>query len=482
MENRKLGLSTAIFMVMGTMIGSGIFIVSADISRVLGNPLLLLLVWVVTGGLTLIAANCFSEFAGMFPQSGGQYQFLKEAFNPLLAFLYGWSLFLVIQSGAIAAVAVAFAKFAAVLFPFFSPDNILLDWGSFKISTAQLLAIFSIFIITFINTRGVHYGGWVQSVLTVIKASTLLFVIITSIFLFSNADSIHLNFNDFFSLDKRTFADGAWVSESWTITALLSAMGVAMVGSLFSSDAWSNVTFIANEIENPKKNVPRALVLGVFGVVMLYLLANVGYLFVLPLWGNPEGGNILEKGIQHVQDDRVATGVMSLIFGPIGASMMAVLIMISTFGANNGMLLAASRVYQTMAQDGLFFKNMAVLNKNHVPEISLWIQFAWCSILCLSGKYGDLLDYVMFVVVIFYILTIVGLFILRKKSPNLNRPIKAFGYPFLPIVYILAMSGFVVNLLLQKPNFTVPGLAIVLCGIPIYYLWRKINDNSNPAV
>ena len=259
-------------------------------------------------------------------------------------------------------------------------------------------------------------------------------------------------------------------------------MGVAMVGSLFSSDAWSNVTFIANEIENPKKNVPRALVLGVFGVVMLYLLANVGYLFVLPLWGNPEGGNILEKGIQHVQDDRVATGVMSLIFGPIGASMMAVLIMISTFGANNGMLLAASRVYQTMAQDGLFFKNMAVLNKNHVPEISLWIQFAWCSILCLSGKYGDLLDYVMFVVVIFYILTIVGLFILRKKSPNLNRPIKAFGYPFLPIVYILAMSGFVVNLLLQKPNFTVPGLAIVLCGIPIYYLWRKINDNSNPAV
>jgi basic amino acid/polyamine antiporter, APA family len=478
MEKRKLGLSTAVFMVMGTMIGSGIFIVSADISRVLGNPLLLLLVWIATGLLTLIAASCYSEFSGMFPQSGGQYQYLKEAYNPLLAFLYGWSLFLVIQSGAIAAVAVAFAKFSAVLFPFFSPENVLFNLGSLPINAAQLLAIFSIFIITLINTRGVHYGGLVQSILTVIKASTLLFVIVTAIFLFSNPESISLNFSDFFNLDKKEWINGQWNAQPWTITALLSAFGVAMVGSLFSSDAWNNVTFIANEIDSPKKNVPKALVFGVSGVVVLYLLANIAYLFVLPMWGNPAGTGILDKGIQYVQDDRVATGVMSIVFGPIGASIMAALIMISTFGANNGMMLSASRVYQTMAQDGLFFKNMAVLNKNHVPEISLWIQFVWCSLLCLSGKYGDLLDYVMFVVVLFYVLAIVGLFILRKKAPHLDRPIKAFGYPFLPIVYILAMSGFVVNLILQKPNYTIPGLAIVLCGIPVYYLWRAINGKA----
>lgn len=465
-------------MVMGTMIGSGIFIVSADIARLLGNPFLVLMVWLATGLLTLIAANCYSELSGMFPKSGGQYQYLKEAFNPLLAFLYGWSLFLVIQSGAIAAVAVAFSKFTAVLFPFFSPENVLFTIFSLPISAAQVLAIFSIFVITFINTLGVQYGGFVQSVLTIIKAATLLFIIVIGIFVFGDKSVIELNFHSFITLEKSTLDNGVLTGENWSLLPLLSAFGLAMVGALFSSDAWNNVTFIANEIENPIKNVSKSLVFGVLGVVSLYLLANIAYLFVVPMWGNPDGTTILERGIQYVQQDRVATAVMSSIYGAPGAAIMAVLIMISTFGANNGMILSASRVYQTMALDGLFFKSMSTNNKFHVPAFSLWVQFIWCSLLCLSGKYGDLLDYVMFAVVLFYILTIAGLFVLRSKYPDKHRPYKAFGYPFLPIIYMIVMSGFIVNLLIQKPQFTVPGLALVLTGIPIFYIWRKVNGEK----
>lgn len=472
----KVGLSTAIFLVMGSMIGSGVYLVSADVAIKLGNPMLLICVWIATGILTIIAATSYSELAAMFPKSGGQYVYLKEAYSPLMGFLYGWSLFAVIQTGTIAAVAVAFAKFTAVLLPVFSQDNVLFVISDFKINAGQLLAVCSIILLTFINSRGIKYGGIVQSYLTTIKVLTLLMLIIAGIFIFSNADAIATNFKDFFTLNKTTLVDGSFLSEPWAIGALLSAFGVAMVGPLFSSDAWNGVTFIAGEIENPKKNVARSLIIGVGGVTLLYALTNLAYLFVLPFWGIKDAPTVELRGIQYAQFERVGTAAMQVMLGASGAIVMAVLIMISTFGANNGIILSGGRVYQTMANDGLFFKKMAENNKQDVPGFSLWAQCIWASLLCLSGRYGDLLDYVMFVVILFYVLTIAGLFILRRKLPHAERPYKAFGYPVLPLLYIVVMSAFVLNLILdeQKSKFTLPGLLIVLAGVPVYYVWKAV--------
>lgn len=463
---------------MGSMIGSGIFIVSADMARVLGNPLLLLCAWLFTGFITIIAALCFSELAAMFPKSGGQYQFLKEAYNPLVAFLFGWSVFFVIQSGAIAAVAVAFAKFTSILFPFFGENHILFQISGLSISAAQVLAIVSLLVLTWVNSQGLEYGGFIQRLLTSIKALSLLFLIVCGILIFRNPEAVAMNFKHFFSLSKFTLENGVLSEYQWTWAALLSAVGVSLVGSVFSSDAWNNVTYIASEIENPRKNVPRSLILGVAGVTILYTLANVSYLCLLPLWGQNGSEEVLQKGIQYAQNDRVGTAAMNVMFGNAGYVIMAILIMISTFGCNNGLILSGARVYQTMAQDGLFFKKMALQNKFSVPGFSLWVQCIWCSILCLSGKYNELLDYVVFVVVIFYILTIIGLILLRKNRPDLERPIKTFGYPFLPLIYIILMSIFTVNLIMQKPTNTIWGLVIVLAGIPIYYFWRSLDSSS----
>lgn len=494
MQKNKVGLSTGIFLVMGSMIGSGVYIVSAGVAQALANPMLLILVWITTGILTVIAATSYAELSAMFPKSGGQYVYLKEAFNPLMGFLYGWSLFAVIQTGTIAAVAVAFAKFTALLVPWFSADNILFQSGDFTIHAGQLLAVGSIALLTFINSRGIQYGAVVQSSLTIIKALTLILLIIATIFIFSNADAIATNFENFFSWDKKTLTgmmypplQETWpgmnlTSESWTWLALLSAFGAAMVGPLFSSDAWNGVTFIAGEMENPKKNVARSLIIGVGGVTLLYVLTNLGYLFVLPMWGTEGATTLAGRGIQYAEYERVGTAAMQVMLGASGAIVMAVLIMISTFGANNGIVLSGARVYQTMANDGLFFRKMAESNKQQVPGFSLWVQCIWASLLCLSGHYGELLDYVMFVVILFYILTIAGLFILRFKQPKADRPYKAFGYPVLPAFYIIAMIGFIVNLLIVKPEFTVPGLIIVLIGIPVYFLWKFVHSKNAPKL
>jgi APA family basic amino acid/polyamine antiporter len=482
MQKNKVGLSTGIFLVMGSMIGSGVYIVSAGVAQALANPMLLILVWITTGILTVIAATSYAELSAMFPKSGGQYVYLKEAFNPLMGFLYGWSLFAVIQTGTIAAVAVAFAKFTAVLVPWFSADNILFQSGDFTIHAGQLLAVASIALLTFINSRGIQYGAVVQSSLTIIKALTLILLIIATIFIFSNAEAIATNFNNFYTINKQQLVNGTLVSENWSMLALLSAFGAAMVGPLFSSDAWNGVTFIAGEMENPKKNVARSLIIGVGGVTLLYVLTNLGYLFVLPMWGTEGATTLAGRGIQYAEYERVGTAAMQVMLGASGAIVMAVLIMISTFGANNGIVLSGARVYQTMANDGLFFRKMANSNKQQVPGFSLWIQCIWASLLCLSGKYGDLLDYVMFVVILFYILTIAGLFILRFKQPKADRPYKAFGYPVLPALYIIAMIGFIVNLLIVKPQFTVPGLIIVLTGIPVYFIWKFVHSKNAPKL
>lgn len=460
----KVSLTTATFIVSGSMIGSGIFIVSADMSRVLGSPFLLMLAWALTGVMTLIAALSYGELAGMFPKSGGQYQYLKESYGQMVAFLFGWAMFAVIQSGTIAAVAVAFAKFTGVLVPSLGPDNILADLGFVRISAAQLLAIASLFVLTWLNTRGLQTGAFIQNVLTTLKALSLGLLIIFGLLVFRNPEVIALNFDNFFNNIKST--------ETWGLIGIGSALGVAMVGSLFSSDAWNNVTFIAGEIENPKRNVPLALALGVIGVTVLYMLANLAYLCILPFWGEASGADVLSKGIQHATQDRVGTAALTAMLGLGGGVIMAVIIMISTFGCNNGLVLSGARLYRSMATDGLFFDKMKELNTNGVPGFALWVQFIWCSVLCLSGKYGDLLDYVMFAVMLFYILTVAGIFILRKKRPEIERPYKAFGYPYLPILYMVMAALFTVNLLFTKPQFTIPGLAIVGLGFPLYF-WAK---------
>lgn len=461
---KKLNLTTATFIVSGSMIGSGIFIVSADMGRVLGSPFLLLMAWVITGVMTLIAALSYGELAGMFPKSGGQYQYLKESYGQMVAFLFGWAMFAVIQSGTIAAVAVAFAKFTGVLVPSLGPDNILVDLGFLKISAAQLLAIGSLLVLTWLNTRGLQTGAFIQNILTTLKGLSLGLLIILGLLVYNNPEVVAQNFGNFFSNMKST--------ESIGFLAVCSGIGVAMVGSLFSSDAWNNVTFIAGEIENPKRNVPLALAMGVIGVTLLYLLANLAYLCVLPFWGDAEGAYVLSKGIQHATQDRVGTAALTAMLGVGGGILMAVIIMISTFGCNNGLVLAGSRLYQSMATDGLFFDKMKNVNTNGVPAFALWVQFVWCAALCLSGKYGDLLDYVMFAVMLFYILTVVGIFILRKKRPEIERPYKAFGYPFLPALYIVLAGLFTINLLFTKPQFTIPGLVIVGLGFPLYF-WAK---------
>lgn len=461
---RELGLLDATLLVAGTMIGSGIFIVAADITRNVGSAGWLIAVWLITGLMTLIAAVSYGELSAMFPKAGGQYVYLKEAYNPLVGFLYGWSFFAVIQTGTIAAVGVAFSKFTAYLWPQVSEDLILLTLGSVKISAAQVLAIGIIIVLTYINTKGVKGGKMIQTSFTLTKLFSLFGLIIFG-FIVMKPEIWTSNWQNAWSMQKLS-PDGTF--ESLTIAAALGAVAAAMVGSIFSSDAWNNVTFIAGEVRNPKRNIGLSLFLGTLIVTIVYVLANLVYLAVLPL-----------QEIAYAEKDRVAVAASSVIFGNVGTVIIALMIMVSTFGCNNGLILAGARVYHTMANDGLFFKKTASLNKHAVPEFGLWLQCLVASALCLSGKYGDLLDMISFVVVIFYVLTILGIYFLRVKRPEAERPYKAFGYPFLPALYIIMGISFCILLIIYKPNFTWPGLIIVLTGVPIYYMWKALDKNKS---
>jgi APA family basic amino acid/polyamine antiporter len=461
---RELGLLDATLLVAGSMIGSGIFIVAADITRNVGSAGWLIAVWLITGLMTLIAAVSYGELSAMFPKAGGQYVYLKEAYNPLVGFLYGWSFFAVIQTGTIAAVGVAFSKFTAYLWPQVSEDLILLTVGSVKISAAQVLAIAIIILLTYINTKGVKGGKMIQTSFTLTKLVSLFGLIIFG-FIVMKPEIWTSNWENAWSMQKLS-SDGTF--QSLTIAAALGAVAAAMVGSIFSSDAWNNVTFIAGEVRNPKRNIGLSLFLGTMIVTIVYVLANLVYLAVLPL-----------EEIAYAEKDRVAVAASSVIFGNVGTVIIALMIMVSTFGCNNGLILAGARVYHTMANDGLFFKKTASLNKHAVPEFGLWLQCLVASALCLSGKYGDLLDMISFVVVIFYVLTILGIYILRVKRPDAERPYKAFGYPFLPALYIIMGISFCILLIIYKPNFTWPGLIIVLTGVPIYYMWKALDKNKS---
>lgn len=465
-----LGFFDATMIVAGSMIGSGIFIVSADMLKDVGSAGWLLAAWIITGFMTLTAAMSYGELSSMFPKAGGQYVYLKEAYNPLVGFLYGWSFFAVIQTGTIAAVAVGFAKFAGYFFPvlaweesnafhFFDAVN---EKGEtvhgFSIYYAQLLGVALIISLTFINTLGVKTGKLIQTIFTSTKLLSLFGLILAGLICF-NMDVWNANWSNAWTIQHITRNKDTFGFETLAQGVAMGAIASAMVGSIFSSDAWNNVTFIAGEIKNPKRNIGLSLFAGTLIVTIIYVLMNVVYLANVPM-----------TDLAYAKDNRVALSASEAIFGNSGTYVIAIMIMISTFGCNNGLILAGARVYYTMAEDGLFFKKAATLNNNAVPSWALWIQCIMASVLCLSGKYGDLLDMVSFVVVIFYVLTILGIFILRTKRPDMERPYKAFGYPVLPILYILMGLAFCSLLMIYKPQYTWPGLIIVLIGLPLYYL------------
>lgn len=464
---RELGLLDATMLVVGSMIGSGIFIVSADIVRHVGSAGWLILIWLLTGLVTLTAALSYGELSAMFPKAGGQYVYLREAYNKLVAFLYGWALFAVVQTGTIAAVGVAFAKFTAYLFPVVSDENILLELGGFNLNAAQLLSIFTILLLTWFNTRGVKNGKILQTIFTVIKILSLLGLTILGLVTAFDARIWEMNWTLGWQAMTWQAGSGDWVPIGGA--ALFAGVVSAMVGSLFSSDAWNNVTFIAGEIKNPQRNIGLSLFFGTLIVTVIYVSTNLMYLSTLGL-----------DDIAFAPADRVAVPAANVIFGDVGTYIIAVMIMVSTFGCNNGLILAGARVYYTMAKDGVFLKPAGNLNRFEVPAWGLWAQGIWASILCLTGKYGDLLNYVIFVVLLFYALTILGIFVLRVKRPDIPRSYKAFLYPVLPAMYIVAALTICIGLLIYQPTFTWPGLIIVVLGVPIYYLIaRKDLDVSH---
>ena len=462
---RELGLLDGTMLVVGSMIGSGIFIVSADIARQVGSAGWLTLIWILTGLITVIAAVSYGELSALFPKAGGQYVYLKEAYGRLIGFLYGWSFFAVIQTGTIAAVGVAFSKFAAYLYEPLSNENILFELSSFKLNAAQIVSILTIVLLTYINSRGVKNSKIMLTVLTIIKILSLLGLIIFGFLLAAKGEVWEANWANAWSTKSFNVDNSSWLPI--TGTALITGISAALVGSLFSSDAWNGVTFIAGEIKNPKRNVGLSLFLGTLIVSVIYVLANLMYLAVIPL-----------DEIATAKSDRVAVVASQYIFGDIGTLIIALMIMISTFACNNGLIMAGARVYYTMAKDGLFFKKAAVLNASSVPAWALWAQCIWASALCLTGKYGDLLDFVVIIVLIFYILTIYGIFVLRKKMPDAERPYKAFGYPFLPFLYLVLASAISVALLITKTDTCGWGVLIMLIGIPVYYAMKSKEEQS----
>ncbi|MBB5057938.1 APA family basic amino acid/polyamine antiporter [Granulicella aggregans] len=483
---KGMGLFSATAIVMGSMIGSGIFIVSADMSRTLGSPALLIGAWLLTAAMTIVGALSYGELAAMMPRAGGQYVYLREALGPLWGFLYGWTLFMVIQTGTVAAVGVAFGKFLGVFIPGVSKSNWIWHYGTGNVgmNTANLVAIVVITLLTLLNTFGVKFGALIQNVFTSAKVLALAGLVAVG-FVARNATAIAANFgsgwHQFWAGAGLQTAHPVRIGEHGptAMVGFLTVLAVVQVGSLFSSDSWHNVTFTAGEIRNPKRNLPLSLVIGTGVVLLLYMLCNFVYLGVLPLAGDSQATTLAGRGIQFATEDRVATAVMQSSFGPLGAKLMAAVILVSTFGCVNGLLLAGARVYYAMSQDGLFFKAIGKLSpKSNAPVNSLWLQWAWTSLLCLSGSYGDLLDYVIFAVLIFYILTIGGLFVLRRTRPDASRPYRAIGYPILPALYIVAASWICLVLLIYKPQYTWPGLIIVVLGMPVHFLWKKFGAAS----
>jgi APA family basic amino acid/polyamine antiporter len=446
---RGLKLFDATTLIIGSMIGSGIFIVSADMARALKSPGLLLVAWGISAVMTILAALSYGELAAAMPHAGGQYVFLREAFGPLFGFLYGWTSFLVIQTGTIAAVVVAFSKFFGLFVPWVSASRVLvpLPFG-YHLSSQHLVAILVLVFLTWVNCRGLREGATVQNIFTVTKVGGLLALLILGFVLPSPAAAVGANPEPFFP-------------DSINL-ALLAILGGALVGSLFASDAWNNVTFTGSEVVNPRRNLPLSLFLGTGIVSLIYICTNIVYLKVLPL-----------SAIASAPEDRVGSLAAQSLMGPWGMTFITLAILVATFGCANGLILAGARVYYAMASDGLFFKRAAdVSPRTHTPIFSLLIQSIWASILVMSGTYSDLLDYVIFAALLFYVLTVFGLFVLRKKRPDLERPYKAFGYPLLPGLYILMASLVMLDLLWVKPRFTWPGLIIVLTGVPVYFFWN----------
>jgi APA family basic amino acid/polyamine antiporter len=489
---KGLGLTSATMLVMGSMIGSGIFIVSAEISREVQSPALLIGAWLLTGFLTIVGALSYGELAAMMPRAGGQYVYLRESLGPLWGFLYGWTLFLVIQTGTIAAVGVAFGKFLGIFWPAISSSNWILHfWKVPKfaigpmmlggmdvgLNTQNLVAILIVVVLSVINVFGVKTGAIIQNIFTSAKVSALLGLVIFGIFLGRNAQALAVNFGGNFW--KNAGLGNLHEVGGGVLVSTLTVLAIAQVGSLFSADAWNNVTFTAGEVKNPDRNLPLSLALGTGVVIALYIGCNFIYLGALPLWGSATGSTLVERGIQHASEDRVATAVITQMFGSIGGKLMAVAIMISSFGCCNGLILAGSRVYYAMAKDGLFFRGVARLHPEYKsPAVSLMVQMVWTCVLCLSGSYGQLLDYIIFAVLVFYILTIFGLFVLRRTHSEAERPYKAIGYPILPAIYIVMALFIDVVLLRYKPQYTWPGLFIVLLGIPVFYLRQRVDSGS----
>ncbi|HTL83333.1 MAG TPA: amino acid permease [Bacteroidia bacterium] len=486
---RTLGLVDATSLVAGSMIGSGIFLVSSDMARDVGCAGWLIVAWLLTGVITLIAALSYGELAGMMPTAGGQYVYIQRAFGKFTSFLYGWTVFAVIQTGVIAAVAMAFAnytsEFVASFDPkhnapdyiaVFSPKNILFHIGSFAINAQQVLAVTLIVFLTFINTLGVKGGAGVQKVFTSAKLLALFGLIIFGLFVGLKTNVFGNNFTNSFSATQtyQAVKDGPWLTRPLSGVLLLAVFGMTLMNSLFSSDAWNNVTFIAGEIKEPQKNIPKSLFLGTLIVTVLYISANLAYLALLPLKGSPLGADVASRGMQFAEMGRVGTAAATVIFGNVATVMMALLIMVSTFGCNNGIILAGARLYYAMAKDDLFFKRAERLNKFSVPAFALWIQCIWASLLCFSGTYHDLVIYCTFASMLFYIVTISGLFVLRKKEPLAERPYKAFGYPLFPALYILIAIAICVNLLFMDTYNSIAGLIIVAIGVPIYFVQKMV--------
>lgn len=469
-DKRSLGLLDATLLVSGSMIGSGIFIVSTIMLRDIGSPAWLLVLWILTGLITIFAALSYGELAGMMPNAGGQYVYIQRAYGKMSSFLYGWTVFTVIQTGVIAAVAVAFAKYTAIFFPIL--NELVLKVSFLSISWAQLLAIASIIFLTYSNARGVRNGKAVQFVFTFAKLFALGALIILGIYIGLQTDVFWLNFADAWKASKTVVANGGDKIFQIPLTgwALVGALGATIINSLFSADAWNNVTFIAGEIKDPRKNIPKSLFFGTLIVTVIYVLANVAYLALLPVHGSPSGSSPIDQGMLFASNDRVGASAAYVIFGDAGILLMAGLIMVSTFGCNNGLVLAGSRLFYAMSKDGLFFKGAAQLNQKEVPARALWIQCLWACILCLSGKYGDLLTYSTFASLLFYIITIYGIFRLRKLEPDTPRPYKAWGYPFIPALYIILTLAICIDLLIYDFRNAGMGLFIVLLGIPIFYL------------
>jgi APA family basic amino acid/polyamine antiporter len=489
---QSLGLFSSTALVVGSMIGSGIFIVDADIARGTNSPALFLGAWLVAAILTITAALSYGELAAMMPKAGGQYVYLRESLGPLWGFLYGWTLFLVIQTGTIAAVAVAFGKFLGVFFPAVSTSTwiwhiatvpaiplgpMVLGNMEIGVNTANLTAIVVVLSLAIVNIFGVKLGALIQNIFTSAKALSLAALILLAFTVGRNATAWRANFGAQF------WKNAGWsslhpvqvgVGGPMVLVNLLVILAVVQVGSLFSADAWNNITFTAGEVKNPKRNIPLSLILGTGFVLAIYFLVSLSYLLVLPMHGDPNGATVMARGIQFATEDRVATTVLEQIFHSGGAYLMAAAILISTFGCANGMSLAGARVYYAMSQDGLFFKAVGKLHPRYkTPVAGLLVQALWATVLCVSGSYGQLLDYIIFAVLVFYILTIVGLFVLRYKKPDAPRPYKALGYPVLPALYIALATGICVVLLRYKPQYTWPGLVLVLLGIPVYLFWSR---------